>query len=236
MAGTGGWRAAAGSCKAARSGLRPCSQGGSRLWQGLGAGEQQWGHARPHDLVSGHAGGLAPAAGTKWQQQGGAPVICPILEPAISQKRARLLFFSFFSRTSFTRWEPLRAMTAMSEVGSRIGITAWLCFVKDTRPSRKGGLVSCTISTARTSLSLVKSVSTCAAHRACSDRAFPDSHYLQPRQLDITWQFSSTCISMIILEFCPDRLNRAAASHMTLTKTLGCACWRSHAAKAFVSI
>ena len=73
MAGTGGWRAAAGSCKAARSGLRPCSQGGSRLWQGLGAGEQQWGHAWPHDLVSGHEGGLAPAAGEEGRSREAHP-------------------------------------------------------------------------------------------------------------------------------------------------------------------
>ena len=98
-------------------------------------------------------------------------MILPILDPAISQKRARLLFFSFFSRTSLTRWDPLRAMTAMSEVGSRMGITAWLCLVKDTRPSRNGGLVSCTIRTARTSLSLLKSVSTCSAQRsACQEQ------------------------------------------------------------------
>ena len=67
-------------------------------------------------------------------------MILPILEPAISQKRARLLFFSFFSRTSLTRWEPLRAMTAMSEVGSRMGITAWLCLVKEHSPVQEGRL------------------------------------------------------------------------------------------------
>jgi hypothetical protein len=51
------------------------------------------------------------------------PVILPILEPAISQKRARLLLASFLSRTSFTSLEPLRAMTAMSDVESFSGST-----------------------------------------------------------------------------------------------------------------
>ena len=88
-------------------------------------------------------------------------MILPILEPATSQKRCRLLPFSFFSRTSRTSAEPLRAITAMSEVGSRSGSTAAACFVYVTRPSRNGGRVSCTIRIARTSSSLVKSVSTC---------------------------------------------------------------------------
>lgn len=36
------------------------------------------------------------------------------------------------------------------------------CLVNTVRPSRNGGLVSCTIRMTRTSSSLVKSVSTCA--------------------------------------------------------------------------
>ena len=46
-------------------------------------------------------------------------MILPILEPAISQKRLRDLLASFFSRMSRTSLDPARAMTAMSEVGSR---------------------------------------------------------------------------------------------------------------------
>jgi hypothetical protein len=52
-----------------------------------------------------------------------APVILPIFEPAISQNRARLLEASFFSLTSFTSLLPVRAITAMSLVGSLRGST-----------------------------------------------------------------------------------------------------------------
>lgn len=53
----------------------------------------------------------------------GAPVILPILDPATSQKRCRLLVDSFFSRTSLTSLDPWRAMTAMSLVESLRGST-----------------------------------------------------------------------------------------------------------------
>ncbi len=64
-------------------------------------------------------------------------------------------------QNSLASLEPLREMTAMSEEGSRSGSTRSACLVKRTRPSRKGGIVSCTISTVRTSLSASKSRSFC---------------------------------------------------------------------------
>lgn len=110
------------------------------------------------DDVTGHVGKHA------WKharaRDGGQPVILPILEPATSQKRCRLLPSFFLSLISLTSLEPVLAMTARSEVGSLRGMMASACLVKMTRPSRKGGRVSCTSSMTRTSRSFVKSVST----------------------------------------------------------------------------
>ena len=47
--------------------------------------------------------------------------------------------------------EPLLATTAISLVGSFTGSTSSTCLVKRILPSRKGGLVSCTISRTRQS-------------------------------------------------------------------------------------
>mmetsp|Transcript_14776 Transcript_14776/g.39218 ORF Transcript_14776/g.39218 Transcript_14776/m.39218 type:complete len:463 (-) Transcript_14776:2336-3724(-) len=85
------------------------------------------------------------------------PVISAILEPAISQNLARLFVDSFFSLIRLTSSEPLRAMTAMSEVGSFSGSTMSPPLMPTTLPSRKGGLVSCTNNRTRLSSSVSKS-------------------------------------------------------------------------------
>ena len=60
----------------------------------------------------------------------------------------------------------------MSEVGSRSGSTRSACLVKRTRPSRKGGIVSCTTSTVRTSASASKSKSFCGPKQEASQHCW----------------------------------------------------------------
>mmetsp|Transcript_1864 Transcript_1864/g.6913 ORF Transcript_1864/g.6913 Transcript_1864/m.6913 type:complete len:211 (+) Transcript_1864:4677-5309(+) len=77
------------------------------------------------------------------------PVIDPILLPFISQNLSRPLFSSRFVRTSFTNALPFRAICAKSLVMSFTGNTVSCCFVNTMRPSKNGGLVSCTSNIAR---------------------------------------------------------------------------------------
>ena len=59
------------------------------------------------------------------QEAGAEPVIWPILEPANSQKRCRLLPFSFFSRTSRTSAEPFLQSNEINEV-RWIAMQTWI--------------------------------------------------------------------------------------------------------------
>lgn len=70
------------------------------------------------------------------------PRMLPSLDPANSQNRCLDLFMLCFSWISLTKTDPLRAIIAISDVGSFKGITGSACFVKTTLPSRNGGFVS----------------------------------------------------------------------------------------------
>lgn len=52
-------------------------------------------------------------------------------------------------RAECTREDPFLDITAISDEASFSGSTKSACLVKRTRPSRKGGMVSCTTSTVR---------------------------------------------------------------------------------------